>query len=230
MQEIHTFRGGPKSRKLNYLLYLPERYGEHRRKKWPLILFLHGAAERGDDPENLKKQGIPKLLDEKPEFPFIAVSPQCPEGSTWASHVDTLKFLLDHILENYSAARDRLYLTGISMGGNGVWLLATRHPDIFAAVAPVCGYGLRSQGFPEKVCVLKDVPVWVFHGSHDDIVDLSESQKLVDRLRECGSDVRFTVYPRCGHDSWTLTYENPEVYEWFLAHRSEKRLPQKSAK
>jgi predicted peptidase len=230
MQEIHTFRGGPKRRKLNYLLYLPERYGEDPGKKWPLILFLHGAAERGGDPENLKKHGIPKMLDEKPEFPFIAVSPQCPEGSTWASLVETLKSLLDHILENYSAAPDRFYLTGISMGGNGVWLVATRYPDIFAAVAPVCGYGLRSQGFPERVCVLKDVPVWVFHGSHDDIVDLSESQKLVDRLRECGSDVRFTVYPKCGHDSWTRTYGNPEVFDWFLAHRSEKRLPRKIEK
>ncbi len=144
-----------------------------------MILFLHGAAERGVRPEILKKHGIPRIVDEQPHFPFLAVSPQCPEGSTWARHVPTLRSLLDSVLEHYSADPDRLYLTGISMGGNGVWLLATRYPDLFAAVAPVCGYGLPSQEFPERVCVLKDIPVWVFHGSSDRIVHPSESRKLV---------------------------------------------------
>jgi predicted peptidase len=228
-QQIFSFRGGPKNGKLKYLFFFPQDYEKSRRKKWPLILFLHGAAERGGRPEILKKHGIPRIVDEQPHFPFLAVSPQCPEGSTWARHVPTLRSLLDSVLEHYSADPDRLYLTGISMGGNGVWLLATRYPDLFAAVAPVCGYGLPSQEFPERVCVLKDIPVWVFHGSSDRIVHPSESRKLVDRLRECGSEVRFTIYPRCGHDSWTRTYEKPDLYEWFLSHRRTGRLPQKTS-
>ena len=100
---------------------------------------MHGAAERGDDPQLLKKHGIPRLADERPDFPFPAVSPQCAEGSSWAPHVSTLRALLNFILENYRVDCARLFLTGIRMGGNGVWLLATGYPDLFAAAAPVCG-------------------------------------------------------------------------------------------
>jgi len=104
------------------------------------------------------------------------------------------------------------------MGGNGVWQLAVRHPGRFAAIAPVCGYGHASPSFLESVCLLKNVPVWVFHGASDPVVPIEESQKMVDLLRDCGGNVRFTVYPNCGHDSWTRTYQNPELYRWFLSH------------
>ncbi len=217
-QETYAFKIGRKKGKLDYLLYVPDDYLRRRVRKWPLILFLHGSAERGDNPEVLKKHGIPKIVEEVPRFPFLTVSPQCPEGSTWGRHLEGLNSLLDHILGKYAADPHRLYLTGVSMGGNGVWQLSARYPGRFAAIAPVCGYGLASQGFPEKVCLLKNVPVWVFHGAQDLIVPVEESRRLVDMLRACGGDVRFTVYPKCGHDSWTRTYKSREIYRWFLSH------------
>ncbi len=218
-QETHTFKSGKKKGGLDYLLYVPDRHPTRLPKKWPLILFLHGSAERGDNPDLLKKHGIPSVVEEMPRFPFLAVSPQCPEGSTWGRHLNALNSLLDHILGNYAADPHRIYLTGISMGGNGVWQLSVHYPGRFAAIAPVCGYGLPSQGFPEKVCLLKDVPVWVFHGARDLMVPIEESQRLVDTLRTCGGEVRFTIYPNCGHDAWTRTYRNREIYRWFLRHR-----------
>lgn len=217
-QRTYTFQGGRAKGKLNYLLFLPEQYRKGTTKKWPAILFLHGSGERGDNPNLLKKHGIPKIVEERPGFPFLALSPQCPEGSTWGSHLWAVNSLLDHILGNYAVDPHRIYLTGISMGGNGVWQLAVHYPRRFAAIAPVCGYGQSSQGFPEKVCLLKNVPVWVFHGALDFIVPIEESRKLVSILRGCGGMVRFTVYPDSGHDCWTRTYTNPKIYRWFLNH------------
>jgi len=217
-QKAYTFSEAGKEGKLNYLLFVPKGYGKDRMKKWPVIFFLHGAGERGDDPEVLKKRGIPKIAEEQAVFPFLAVSPQCPERSRWGQHIRTLGALLNRIFDSLTADPDRLYLTGISMGGNGVWQLATRYPKRFAALAPICGYGLRSQGFPEKIRRLKDVPVWVFHGGRDYVVSMEESRILVNTLRACGGQVRFTIYPNCGHDSWTRTYKNPELYRWFLSH------------
>ena len=104
------------------------------------------------------------------------------------------------------------------MGGCGVWRLGVEHPDKFAALAPICGYGLPSRGFPQRVCSLSNVPVWVFHGARDDVVPVEESRVLVDTLKACGGKVRFTVYPDAGHDSWTRTYEDQALYDWFLGH------------
>jgi predicted peptidase len=217
-QSAYTFTGPGGRNGLRYLLFLPRGYDAAQRKKWPVIFFLHGAAERGRIVSKLKKHGIPRIVEERPEFPFITVSPQCPENSHWGPHIRKLSALLDQVLETYSADPNRVYLTGISMGGNGVWHFAVQYSTRFAALAPVCGYGLTSQGLPAKVCVLKDVPTWIFHGAADTIVPLSESQILHDALRDCGGDVRLTIYPECDHDSWTQTYENPELYDWFLSH------------
>lgn len=215
-QEVRIFSTGRE--KLQYLLFLPEAYGHDPAKRWPWILFLHGAGERGKDPEVLKRHGIPRIVTEQPGFPFLAISPQCPEASSWTHHLQSLHSLIDEIQNHFAVDADRLYLTGMSMGGNGVWMLAVRHPDRFAAIAPVCGYGLSSDGFPERVCVLKDVPVWVFHGEEDDVVPISQSRILVQTLQTCGGQVRFTSYPNTGHDSWTRTYGNPEIFDWFLSH------------
>lgn len=217
-QEAYTFSGEEKKRKLNYLLFIPDPHGKDRSKMWPVILFLHGSGERGNNPELVKKHGIPKIVEGTPGFPFIAVSPQCPGGSTWGSHLPMLNALLDHVLGNYAGNPHRVYLTGISMGGNGVWQLAARYPRRFAALAPVSGYGRASEGFPEKVCILKKVPVWVFHGARDRMVPVNESEKLVDVLRGCGGNVRFTKYPDCGHNCWTRMYKDPKIYRWFLSH------------
>jgi predicted peptidase len=203
--------------KLNYLLHLPPGYGQGANKEWSLILFLHGLGERGDDIshlDRLKKHGLPKILDTQTDFPFIVVSPQCPGQSWWPLELDGLNALLDNILEQYAVDRTRLYLTGLSMGGFGTWSLATAYPKRFAAIAPICGGGV-----PPLTEALKDVPVWAFHGALDDVVPLAASESMVMALRACGGDVRFTVYPDLQHDSWTVTYDNPELYRWFLEHQ-----------
>ena len=170
-------------------------------------------GERGDDLELLKLHGIAKVVEEQPDLPFVAISPQCPETSRWSAEVDALSALLDEVLDKYAVDENRVYLTGLSMGGFGAWQLAIHHPDRFATIVPICG-----GGDPSKVCALKDVPVWVFHGAQDPTVPLQRSEEMVEALKACGGDVRFTVYPDLEHDSWTRTYDNPALYEWFLQH------------
>lgn len=200
----------------DYLLYLPPGYGE-KEQKWPLIMFLHGAGERGDNLELVKKHGPPKLIEQGKDFPFIIVSPQCPRGIWWPEKLDTLVALLDEIESKYAVDADRVYLTGLSMGGFGTWSLACRHPQRFAAVAPICGGG---QWFLANR--LKNVPVWAFHGARDRVVPLDQSKSMVEAVKRAGGDAKLTVYPEAQHDSWTATYDNPKLYEWFLSHRRSK--------
>jgi predicted peptidase len=205
-----------KTERLPYLLSLPAGYNDDAKKDWPLILFLHGAGERAlNDMTLLRKHGIPRVAEER-DLPFITISPQCPPNSWWSEHMDALLALLDQTAVAYRVDRRRVYLTGISMGGFGSWHLGVAHPERFAAVVPICGGGPWFLGFPERVKALKDTPVWVFHGAKDDVVALSESERLVDALKACGGNVRFTVYPDAMHDSWTETYDNPELYTWLL--------------
>lgn len=199
----------------NYLLYLPERYYEDK-KDWPLVLFLHGAGERGDNLDLVKVWGPPQLVAEGREYPFILVSPQCPAEGWWSDDVQAgvLDALLDDVAGRYRVDKDRVYVTGLSMGGFGTWRLAVDHPDRFAAIIPVCG-----KGEPAKAQRIKDLPVWVFHGADDDAVPLSGSQDMVDALKACGSNVKFTIYPNTGHNCWSATYANPEVYDWLLSQK-----------
>jgi predicted peptidase len=193
-----------------YLLFLPAGYPGDA--PWPMILFLHGVGERGTDLERLKAHGIPRAVEERPELPFVCVSPQCPTGASWS--VQLLGELLAHALARYRVDPDRVYLTGLSMGGYGAWVLAADQPHRFAAVAPVCG-----GGDPRRAGRLRRVPVWTFHGAKDAVVPLSETLRMVEALERCGGDARLTVYPEAGHDSWTETYRNAELYEWFLSRR-----------
>ena len=193
-----------------YLTYLPQEYGQ-RQQQWPLVLFLHGVGERGTNIELVKRHGPPKLVEQGKQFPFVLVSPQCPEDEYWSAEV--LEALLDEIEGRYNTDRTRVYVTGLSMGGYGTWKLAMRCPHRFAAVAPICGWGDTS-----AASVLKDVPVWTFHGKMDKVVPIAKSEGLVHALQSCGGNVRFTVYPEAGHDSWTRTYDNPALYEWLLGH------------
>lgn len=203
--------------RLNYLLFLPNGYSEGTEKKWPLILFLHGMGERGDDLERVKLHGPPKVLEEGEDLPFIVVSPQCPETSWWPVEVDALNALLDDLVAKYAVDEDRIYLTGLSMGGFGTWNLATAYPEKFAAIAPICG-----RGDTTKAHVLKHIPAWVFHGAEDETVPPESSEEMVNALKEIGADVQYTLYPDAGHDSWTETYNNPKLYEWFLKHKRKK--------
>ncbi len=217
--EPHSFRTTSVSTTdLGYLFYLPPDYGTDPAVRWPLILFLHGHGESGTNLDAVRRHGIPRIVAEQPDFPFVAVAPQCPWGTWWPELAVPLLALLDDIMSRYTVDSDRVYLTGLSMGGYGTWYLGARHAARFAAIAPICGGGYWFHGFPQQVCALRGTPVWAFHGAQDDLVPLRESETLVDTLRQCGGTVELTVYPDAGHDSWTATYANPALYQWFLAH------------
>jgi predicted peptidase len=204
--------------RLDYLLHLPRSYPDSD-QTWPLILFLHGAGERGSNLDLVKKHGIAKIAAADEDFPFVAVSPQCPADTLWDDHVDALAALLDDVSASCRVDADRVYLTGLSLGGYGAWYLAALHPGRFAALAPICGGSVPMRGFPDRIRAIGRTPVWAFHGALDSVVPLRESQSLVEALQAGGGDARLTIYPDAAHDSWTRTYENPELYRWFLSHR-----------
>ena len=166
MQQVERFKT-KLSRSINrdYLLYLPKDYNPEQSERWPFILFLHGAGERGNNVERLKLQGLAKKLEHEPDFPFVVVSPQCSVNASWSA--DILNKVLDEVVDTYNIDTDIIYVTGLSMGGFGPWYLAMAYPHRFAAIAPVCG-----GGDPDRVCVLKDLPIWTFHGAKDTVVPI----------------------------------------------------------
>ncbi len=218
MQTHHAEFHIAKTISLDYLIHLPAQMADVPGKLWPTILFLHGFGESGDNPEVVKTQGLPTYIANRPDFPFIVIAPQCPWQTWWPELADSLDHLLNECQANYPIDPDRLYLTGLSMGGHGTWYLGARWPERFAALAPICGAGHWFHGFPQRVEVLKDVPVWAFHGALDEVVPPETSQVLVKMLERCSGRVKFTLYPDANHDSWTETYNNPALYDWFLQH------------
>lgn len=201
---------------LSYLKHMPKNYDPASPKKYPLVIFLHGAGERGNDIEKVKIHGIPKLVEEAGSvlkgYEFIAISPQCPERSWWTAQDEEFDLLLESCIENLNADTSRIYLTGLSMGGYGTWHNALRHPHAFAAIAPICG-GVESIEALEN---LVHLPTWVFHGAMDSTVPLKQSADAVAQLNNLGGNVKFTVYPELNHNSWTVTYENPYFYKWLF--------------
>ena len=205
-----------RTNQLNYLLYVPRDYAADTSKQWPLVLFLHGAGERGTQLQKVAVHGPPKLVAAGQQFPFILASPQCPEGQVWDD--STLFGLLDQLQSQLRVDTKRVYVTGLSMGGYGTWSLITKHPERFAAAAPVCGGGERIRTLlPSQKEALKTLPVRVFHGGKDTTVPLAESERMVEAFKKAGNtDITLTVYPDAGHDSWSATYGNPEFFEWLL--------------
>ncbi|MEL7472677.1 MAG: prolyl oligopeptidase family serine peptidase [Planctomycetota bacterium] len=209
---------------LRYLVSLPRGY-ETSADPLPLLLFLHGAGERGDDLDRVKAWGPPRLAEEdqgwRAAFPAIVVSPQCPEGQVW--NTDTLLALLDHLEATHRVDPTRIYVTGLSMGGYGTWALADAAPGRFAAIAPVCGgYTYANIAARRR---LGDMPVWAFHGDADDIIPVSETTDAIQALREQGADpdrVRMTIYEGVGHDAWRPAYAEDELWTWMLSQRRER--------
>lgn len=195
---------------MNYLLYLPPEYDQQ--EKWPLLLFLHGGGERGDDIEQVKFHGPPKLIAAGRQFPMIVVSPQCPKDQRWQSV--TLLALLDELCEKLKVDQDRIYVTGLSMGGFGLWALAADAPDRFAALAPICGGG---ETYWAKA--IKHIPVWAFHGELDEGVPVRRSQEMIDALRKEGGAPKLTILPGVGHIAWPAVYDDPALWEWLLAQK-----------
>ena len=197
---------------LRSFVHLPPGAEKPGGKRWPTILFLHGAGERGDDLKLVEIHGPPKLVKTRRDFPFIGIAPQCPRRSWWTAPL--LDDLFREMLAKYPIDPDRVYLTGLSMGGYGSWALACEYPGRFAAVVPICG-----GGDPRDVARLKDIPIWVFHGGKDGVVPVARSEAMVAALRKVGGRVRFTVYPEASHNSWAAAYADPKLYEWLLAQR-----------
>jgi predicted peptidase len=192
-----------------YLLHLPATYS--KKISYPLIVFLHGAGERGDD-TGLLKVGLPNLLETAREYPFILVAPQCPIDSWWTRELDELSIFLKDFLERYNIDKKRVYLTGLSMGGDGTWRLAALQPTLFAAIVPICGIDKT-----HSVSRLKGIPTWAFHGAKDDIVPVKESRKIVRAVKALGGNAKLTVYPDADHNAWDQAYKTKELYKWLFA-------------
>jgi len=197
---------------LRYLLYLPADYDQAKDTAWPLVLFLHGSGERGDDIERVKIHGPPKLAGGGKQFPFVLCSPQCPAGSRW--NAGELDQLVETLAGAYRIDRQRLYVTGLSMGGAGTWSLVASQPEKFAAAMPLCG-----RGDLEAIDQLAKTPTWILVGGKDRPETVQNCQDMANALTKAGGQGRFTLYFELPHDCWTITYNNPETYDWLLAQR-----------
>jgi predicted peptidase len=195
---------------LRYLLHLPAAY--ESRSAWPLILFLHGAGERGKDLELVKREGLPRILETLPDFPFVVVSPQETKERRWTA--DGLAALLDEVAGKYHVDRARVYATGLSSGAVAALELAIRYPARLAAVATVA-----ANEIPAELCRMKEVPVWIFHNARDERVSVGRAKKLARAIESCGGEAKLTIFPADGHDAWTETYRRKDLYEWFLRQR-----------
>lgn len=196
-----------------YLLYLPGGIDTKKPKKWPVILFLHGRGESRGPLSIVAKWGPPRMAARGDNLPYIIISPQCPADQRWTSlgQMTGVLELLGHIIKSFPVDTNRIYLTGLSMGGYGCWKIAAENSKLFAAVAPICGAGNPEDG--EK---LKDLPVWAFHGTEDGAVPYQRSVEMIEAIHKAGGrKARFTTLKHVGHNSWSAAYATPELYEWF---------------
>jgi len=199
------------------LVLVPVNTSEAVNGKFPTILFLHGIGESGNDLINLKNKGFPRNLEGDQAFPFIFIVPQCPSSTEWyytnADNVTAMRTFLDDIIIRFPVDTNRIYITGLSMGGIGSWYFAIKLPTRFAALVPVA---FRGDGWSPAPAA--NIPVWAFHGALDGVIPFAKAQALVDQFIAVGGSVRFTVYPNGSHDAstWTVTYNNPDVYDWML--------------
>ncbi len=214
-------------REMRYLLYLPSGYDQAADTLWPLILFLHGSGDDDYDSAFVLSYGLPAVLQtgEQPEqFPFIVVSPQAFPGGTWWTE-DALPILdaaLGEVIETYRVDPDRVYLTGLSMGGYGAWYLATAYPERFAAMVSVSGSGYRTLFLPgeETLCRMQDLAVWAIHGAQDQLSDPESSRLNTLALKaSCPGEVQWTLYEDEGHiGTYERAYRDPQLYQWLLEH------------
>jgi len=203
---------------LRYWLYLPA--AQAPREKLPLLVYLHGFSHSGSNLDRLLSGGVPAELESGRELPMVVVSPQCPKGDNWqyAEMVERLSRLVAEVVAGHDLDAQRVYLTGFSMGGDGVWALGLAHPEQFAALAPVASdWGAD----PQAMCALQGVPVWVFQSEKDQLVSPRHATSVVGALKQCGGEVQLTLFPDAGHEGTSrIAYSMDEMYEWFLEQRS----------
>ena len=198
---------------LEYFLYYPPEYPKQTDENFPILLFLHGGGESGASLEMIRKNGLPRLVSEGAEFPFLILAPQNPHKKQWWN-VRAVMALLEKVVSENRVDRSRIYLTGLSRGGNASWELATQFPDTFAAMAVVCGMTPT----PYAHWIDRNLSIWVFHGTEDPVIPFSESRDMVEKLQKMGYDVKFTAYEGVGHNSWERAYREEGLYDWLLQH------------
>ena len=198
---------------ISFRTYFPEGY-ELSNEKFPIVFFLHGVGERGNDLDLVETHGVPKLIKNNKRFPFITVAPQCPLFEWWSrpEMTKSLINLVEQVTQTYKADKSRVYLTGLSMGGYGSIALANKRPDLFSAMISVCG-GADFDNFEN----LKKLPIWLFHGSKDDVHPASRSEKIYNQLKEINPEIKLTIYDGIDHNSWDITYDNDDIYDWLLS-------------
>jgi predicted peptidase len=228
MLEKYTFEDG--ERKLPYRLLRPPKVVDG--KKYPLVVFLHGAGERGSDNEKQLVHGVPQFVANLEKHPCFLIAPQCPEGKRWVevdwsadSHTQPKEpdevgrltlVLVEKTIKDLPIDPKRVYITGLSMGGYGTWDLLARRPDLFAAAAPVCG------GADEATATkIKDIPIWAFHGAKDTAVKPARSRNMIAALKKAGGKPKYTEYPEVGHNSWDNAYRDPELFKWLFAQKKD---------
>lgn len=221
-----------KGEALNYRLMVPKDYSPSGTEKYPLVLFLHGAGERGDDNTKQLVHGTKEFATDtnRQKFPCFVIAPQCPDGKKWTEvdwSADTHKQpeeesislkltreLMASLEKEFRIDTKRRYVTGLSMGGYGTWDMISRTPDLFAAAIPICGGADETQA--ER---LTKLPIWVFHGDKDTVVKPERSRRMIEAIKKAGGDPKYTEYPDVDHDSWSRTYSDPNVIAWLFAQR-----------
>jgi predicted peptidase len=230
-KHVHEDAAGAR---LPYRLLKPKEIEEGQ--KYPLVVFLHGAGERGDDNTRQLVHGMGDYASDElmKKHPAFVVAPQCPEEKQWVEvpwSADSHKLpekpsqplrqtleLIDRLVKEQPIDENRIYITGLSMGGFGVWDALARRPKLFAAAAPIC-----SGGDPATAERIKHVPVWAFHGDQDNAVKVQRSREMIDALKRAGGEPKYTEYEGVGHNSWTATYSNREFHDWLFAQQREAK-------
>ncbi|MBQ7346537.1 MAG: alpha/beta fold hydrolase [Clostridia bacterium] len=196
-----------------YVKYLPKDFDES--KRYPLVFFLHGAGERGDDLDVAMRHGYMKHVRESgQEYPFIFIAPQCPQGKIWGCYTESLLAFLDYICDTLPVDRDRVYLTGLSMGGTGSWMLAMAAPERFAALVPVCGSGIYWCGG-----ALTEIPIYIYHGDCDEVVPIGNSIEMLTSVNKRGGHAQIKILYGVKHNAWDAAYSDDELLSWLLQQK-----------
>lgn len=216
---VLKFRNGvnqtPRKVTYAYLAYTPKRYGDFPNKQWPMIIYLHGGSDRGANLTKLYAAGIPDQIYRGREFPFIVVSPQCPALLRWSTD-DWFEAFYNDVTAKYRVDTNRVYLTGVSLGGEGTWYLAAKHPYLFAAIAPISGFTSRTTFIEKNMKNLAGLPIWAFHGERDLVVPVEQTQRMIEQLKDRNHRLKLTIDPDVGHWIHWSVYPGEELYEWFL--------------
>ena len=204
--------------KLHYSLYFPDDYHDND-SDYPLVLYLHGVGERGEDLKKIEVNGLPEVISKGKTFPFLTLAPQCPEFGWWSrsEYVEALADLLNEVVKVRRVNTKKIYATGLSMGGYGTLALAKKYTDLFAAIIPICG-GMDDR---DSIKRLRDMPMWLFHGELDQTHPAERSIVIYDMLSPINKNIKLTIYEGVGHNSWDETYANDEIYQWLLSYKKD---------